>query len=291
MISFSHADEFNVQIDLHYENGDRVSPYESFFIIYPDHKEPFRIVPTDIPAKLVLEEGHVYNAEFFVNDMFIEGFSIDLISQTSEKFEITVPTPSGLAFSVFYDDGRTLVEDATISVSSHTGFEWRHLKTAYDGKTYRTWVQSTTYDSDHYVATVQLTENIQYVVDEIRLAPGESKTMQITTPWPTQMDYVKIKVFDLDGKVLKKLKNYFVQLIQNDSIIEETRVPHHGIVHLDLLSLGEYELKLIEKISSDVEISWYSKKMILDGSVTLFNIEKNIAPLPSEDVITTDIKQ
>ena len=61
-LSFADAETSNVQIDLHYENGDRVPAYELFLIIYPDHKEPFRVIPTEIPAKLTLDDGHFYNA-------------------------------------------------------------------------------------------------------------------------------------------------------------------------------------------------------------------------------------
>jgi len=281
-LSFADAETSNVQIDLHYENGDRVPAYELFFIIYPDHQEPFRIVPTEIPAKLSLESGHQYNAELFVNDMFIEGFSIDLISKTSENFEITVPTPSGLLFSVYYDDGRTLVEDATISISSHTGFEWRNLKTAYDGKTYRTWVQSTTHESDYYVATVQLTQNIHYVVDEIRLNPGESKTLEINTHWPEQIDYIKVTSQDSDGNILKKSKNHFLQLYFDNELISEKKIAHFGKSTFDLLPIGEYELQLVEKYDDGFDV-WATKKIILDGSIETFEIKKEIIPLSQED--------
>ncbi|MCH7647408.1 MAG: hypothetical protein IIA83_02215, partial [Thaumarchaeota archaeon] len=57
-ISFSYAESSNVQIDLHYKNNDRVSAYELFFIIYPEHEPPFRITPDEIPAQFTLESGH-----------------------------------------------------------------------------------------------------------------------------------------------------------------------------------------------------------------------------------------
>lgn len=278
-ISFSYAESSNVQIDLHYKNNDRVSAYELFFIIYPEHEPPFRITPDEIPAQFTLESGYRYNAELFVNDMFIEGFSIDLISQSSVYFEITVPTPSGLLFSVLYDDGYTGLEDATISIKSHIGNEWRSLKTAYDGKTYRTWIQSTTYDNNFYTATISVTENINYVVDEIHLKPGESKTLKIKTPWPKEIDQIRINTFDHEGKLLKKSKNHFLQIFDGDILLREQKIPHFGIVTFTLLPVGEYQLKLVEKISENIFHTWADEHIVVAGDTLYYEIHKEQYPI------------
>lgn len=278
-ILFSYGDSFNVQIDLHYENGDRVPAYELFFIIYPDHKPPFRITPDEIPAQFTLDSGHKYNAELFVNDMFIEGFSIDLISEPTQSFEIYVPTPSGLLFSIFYDDGRTVLEDATISVKSHIGNEWRNLKTAYDGKTYRTWVQSTTYDDNYYTATISLSENINYTVDEIHLDPGESKILIINTSWSKEIDSIKIKTYDNTGSLLKKSKNHYLQILDGNILLREVKIPHFGTLLFDLVPIGEYQLKLIEKISENVFHTWAIEDIVVSGEILVYDIQKESHPI------------
>ena len=278
-LSFAYAEQSDIQVDLHYQNGDRVPAYELFFIIYSDHKPPFRITPDEIPAQFTLESGHKYNAELFVNDMFIESFSIDLISNTSQEFDITVPTPSGLLFSIFYDDGYTVLDGAIISVKSHTGNEWRTLKTAYDGETYRTWLQSTTFDDNFYTATISLTDNINYIINEIHLEPGKSETLRITTPWPEKIDRIGIKILDYDGEIIKKSKNHYLQIFSGEILLHEKKIPHFGFVTFTLLPPGEYKLKLIEKFSENIFHTWANKNIIVIGDTLNYEINEEQYPI------------
>ncbi|NCF22768.1 MAG: hypothetical protein GWP65_07500, partial [Nitrosopumilaceae archaeon] len=122
-----YADENQqLQIEIRYTNGDRISTYQAEYVVYQDNeKTPFIEKELEInPDTLYLPQNHEYRVEVFVNGIFSEMKKIELNEQ-SEKLQINIPLSGGIKFNVFYEDGETPLEGSTIVIKSHDGQEQR----------------------------------------------------------------------------------------------------------------------------------------------------------------------
>ena len=107
----------NIRLDLRYENGDRVSTWQTTLKIFQDDgKEPFVIVdfPDSNPYEIKsLPLDHKYTVEVFVNDMIAEeGFVF--LTESEAELKILIPLQAGVQFVVYYSDGRTPIEDVNL---------------------------------------------------------------------------------------------------------------------------------------------------------------------------------
>jgi len=186
-IPTSFAEETgNIKLDLKYENGDRVSTWQTTLKIFQDNgKEPFVIVefPDSNPYEIKsLPLDHKYTVEVFVNDMFAEDAFV-FLDKPEVGLKILIPLQAGMQFVIYYNDGRTPIEDAKISVKSHEGKEWAKGDTDSDGKTIRFWLQPNLVEDDYYIAEISLAEGIVFSKYPIKLFPQVIGDVEIITPW------------------------------------------------------------------------------------------------------------
>ncbi|MFZ9006825.1 MAG: hypothetical protein ACO293_08620, partial [Nitrosopumilaceae archaeon] len=89
MIPFTSAyaeENQQLQIEIRYTNGDRISTYQAEYVVYQDNQKiPFMEKALEInPDTLYLPQNHEYRVEVFVNGIFSEMEKIQLNDQ-SEK--------------------------------------------------------------------------------------------------------------------------------------------------------------------------------------------------------------
>ncbi|MFB5648961.1 MAG: hypothetical protein ACE5RM_05710, partial [Candidatus Nitrosomaritimum aestuariumsis] len=181
-----YADENQqLQIEIRYTNGDRISTYQAEYVVYQDNeKTPFIEQGLEInPDNLYLPQNHEYRVEVFVNGIFSEMKKIELNEQ-SEKLQINIPLSGGIKFNVFYEDKETPVEGSTIVIKSHNGQEQRRGIIDTQGDSMRYWLQSTNYDSEYYIAEIYFEDFLLHTVSNIKIQQAMEQDLKITVPVP-----------------------------------------------------------------------------------------------------------
>ncbi len=117
-ISSSYSEELEtLQIEIKYTNGDRIDTYQTKYVVYQDsEKTPiFEKELESNPETIILPKDHKYKVEIFVNGMFSEVGYVELQNEP-KKLDINIPLPGGLKFNVFFEDGETPIDSATIVI-------------------------------------------------------------------------------------------------------------------------------------------------------------------------------
>jgi len=94
-----------IELDLKFQNGDRVVTYQTVLEIFQDNiDEPYQIIEFPESNPYVIESlplGHTYTVKVYLNDMFAEQ-SFIILDEPKEKLEMFVPLQtSHLLFVLF----------------------------------------------------------------------------------------------------------------------------------------------------------------------------------------------
>ncbi|HSD04460.1 MAG TPA: hypothetical protein VLB45_01745, partial [Nitrosopumilaceae archaeon] len=264
-----HAEEStgSVEINVKYTNGDRADEYGMVLKIYQDfNRTPYKEIESvsSNPYNITLPLGHKYTVEVYVNSMYSSVGYINL-QKIQERLDISIPLSSGLRFNVFFKDGTTPMPGATVIVKSQDGKQWGERTTDDLGQTQRLWIQSTTKDSDYYVADIMLSDDIKYTYSPIKLTAGEKYESKIVTPWPAIIDELitvniykntYTKIGPSDGKFIVELYN------GNENKVTESLVNAKGEAHFSKIKVGTYTFAVM-KLENNVRQEWNIKKITI----------------------------
>jgi len=268
-------DTGEVEIDILYTNGD-IADYSGIeFVVYQDEKNDvfLRHSATNNPTKLQLPLNHDYKIEIYSNDMFSSFTFLNLDSQKKD-IDMEIPLTGGLQVQVLYEDKQTPVSDATVSIKSHKGTEWRRAQTNDDGKTLRFWIQSTNSQDNYYQADVYFADKLVTTLDRIKLQPGISTNTKIIIPVPKIVDdLITVSLYKESAKVTKNDGNYIVILHDQLGNQMQSKVNFRGDAHFSLLKPTKYSIIVESPVHE--QTLWPEKNVYIMGKQNQFNIFMN----------------
>ena len=264
-----------LELEVHYTNGD-ISDYNSMkFLVYQDFdKTPFLTVDaTGNPTTIQVAKNHDYKIEVYVNDIYASVDYIE-INEQSEKLNINIPLSAGLKIKVYYEDGLTPIDDATVVIKSNGNTELRRTITNDNGETQRFWIQSTTKLDEYYVADVYLSDVFLLSESQIRLQPGQQLDHKITANIPKIIqELFTISIYKNSvNKISNSDGNYEVTITNTNSGDSLTSdVNFRGEAHFSNIKPGLYTTTVT---SNDPNESKYWNEVNLEilGDVTNFNL-------------------
>ena len=259
----------SISVDVKYQNGDRTDFSEMNFIVFQtDKTEPYLEFFSASNNPQIIDSlplGYKYKIQVYINNMFASQDFVNLQSSFAQ-LELPVPLSGGMRFDVYYNDGVTPIEGATVSIKSYDGKEWRSLTTDSEGKTLRSWLQSTNQEGDFYSAEISITENLSYEYTPINLAKGIAQDFKIITDWPSIIDnLITVNVYNSNSRLVSSSDGYFtIELYDDGEKIADSNVSLRGVAYFSKLNVGEYELRVIN-IESGEQVLWHYQNIILDG--------------------------
>ena len=276
-----------VQVEVKYTNGDRADFYGMSLVIYQDYGN-VPILKKDMennPDSISLPKDHRYKIEVYANGMYGDVGYVDLKSN-QEKININIPLSGGLQFNVFYKDGQTPIKGATVSIKSHDGTQWRLGKTNDQGDTIRYWIQSTTKDTDYYIADVYLGEIHLTTLTQIKLVPGLTKDQKIIVPIPAIVeDLITVSLYKTESEKITKQDGDFSVLLKDSigNIVKKSLVNSRGEAYFSSIPSKEYSLIVLKNGVTDA--SWQEKNVAITGQENMFKMIKTNEPPIIPDVI------
>jgi len=251
-VSYAEQSTGSLEIGIQYTNGDRVAPSEMVYKVYQDtHNNLFKTIeePSSNPYYLTsLPLNYKYIVEVYVNDMYSGTGSVDLTTVQTKDLTVKIPLSGGFRFNVFYNDGDTPIEGADVSIKSHTGNILRHSTTDDEGLTPRSWLQSTTLESDYYTVSVSMGEHLVYDQSPIRLEPGVRKEVKVVTPWPSRVEQLILNMYKTPSEKLSESDGKVVaELSHADGKKVESVVNRKGDAFFTNLGVGDYTLHVFRE--------------------------------------------
>ncbi|MFY3741740.1 MAG: peptidoglycan/xylan/chitin deacetylase (PgdA/CDA1 family) [Candidatus Nitrosomirales archaeon] len=251
-VSYAEEKTGSLEIGIQYTNGDRVSPSEMVYKVYQDtHNNLFKTIeePSSNPYYLTsLPLNYKYIVEVYVNDMYSGTGSVDLTTVQTKDLTIKIPLSGGFRFNVFYNDDNTPIEGAAVSIKSYTGNVLRHSTTDDEGLTPRSWLQSTTLESDYYTVSVSMGEHLVYDQSPIRLEPGVRKEVKVVTPWPSHVEQLVVNMYKTPSEKLSESDGKVVaELHHADGKKVESIVNRKGDAFFTNLGVGDYTLHVFRE--------------------------------------------
>jgi len=206
----------SIDLEIKYENNDRISNWQTVLKIFQDDDEinPYRIIEIPKSNPYVIDSlplDHKYTVKIYVNDMYA-GEEFLWLKDTKVKMNVLIPLQAGMQFVVYYNDGSTPIQDATISIKSNEGNEWATGSTNSVGKTLRFWLQSNAAIEDYYIAEISLANGIVYEHSPVKYYQSVIGDIEIITPWPSIIEnLVTVEVYkDISQKVKKSDGEFYV---------------------------------------------------------------------------------
>ncbi|WP_238527595.1 glycosyltransferase family 2 protein, partial [Candidatus Nitrosarchaeum limnium] len=235
-----------IQVEVKYTNGDRADFYGMSLVIYQDNNNtPFLKKEMEgNPDSVTLPKDHTYKIEVYANGMYGDVGYLNLKTE-QEKINISIPLSGGIQFNVFYNDGKTPVKNALVAIKSYDGTQLRIGKTNDQGDTMRYWIQSTTKNSDYYVADVYLGEIQLTSLKQIKLLPGLTKDQKIIVPIPaTVQDLITVSLYKTESEKITKNDGEFSILLKDSlgNIIKKSQTNNRGEAYFSNLPSNEYFL-------------------------------------------------
>jgi len=266
----------SLQIEVKYTNGDRIDAYQTNYVIFQDYdKNPFlkKNLETN-PETIDLPKDHRYKVEVYVNGMFSEVGYVEL-KESSEKLEINIPLPGGLKFNIFFEDGQTPINDATIIIKSHDGKEQKIGKTDDLGESMRYWLQSTSLKDDYYIAEVYFEDFLLTSISNIKVHQGIAQEQKITVPIPeTVEELITFTLFDTESNKIMKEDGAFTIMLTDQKNLQfyESMTGNKGEIYFSSIPSGVYSVSVLR---DDVNDSlWEEFKIMISGKQNEFKISQ-----------------
>jgi len=270
-----------IQVEVKYTNEDIVDFYGMNLVVYQDFSNT-PILKKEMlsnPELISLPKDHKYKIEIYANGMYGDVGYVDL-KNNLEKININIPISGGLQFNVFYKDGQTPIKGATISIKSQDGTQWRVGKTNDQGNTLRYWIQSTTRDTDYYIADVSLGEINLTTLSQIKLLPGLTKDQKIIVPIPAIInDLITVTIYKTEFEKITRDDGDFSVLLKDDvgNIIKQSQVNSRGEAYFSSIPSKEYTLTVLK--NGIVDNSWDTQKVVMIGQENNFKMIKTTQPI------------
>ena len=283
-----------VQVEVKYTNGDEADFYGMSLVVYQDYNSaPILKKEMDSnPYPISLPKDHRYKIEVYANGMYGDVGYIDL-KNNQEKINIDIPLSGGLQFNVFYKDGQTPINGATVSIKSYDGTQWRLGKTNDQGDTIRYWIQSTTKNTDYYIADVYLGEIHLTTLTQIKLVPGLTKDQKIIVPIPAIVeDLITVSLYKTESEKITKQDGDFSVLLKDSmgNIVKKSQANSRGEAYFSSIPSKEYSLVILK--NGVVDTLWQEKKIAITGQENMFKMIKTnelpIIPDVIEETPTED---
>ena len=268
----------SIEINVRYTNHDRAD-YSSMEVkVYQDFSTiPYKDISSlsANPYNIVsLPVGHKYKVEVYANGMYASTGYVDLQS-THESLDMTIPLPGGIRFNVFYNDGLSPIENATVSVKSQDGKQWTQSATDNKGQTIRFWIQPPITDDNYYIADVSIGKDLDYSFSPVKLIAGIPQEFNIRTSWPAIVNsLLTVQVFkDSSRGVTTSDGNFLVELYDsNGNKITDSKVDIRGQAYFSNLKVGDYVFHAINLITNN---EWGRSIGTVDGKQNLIQIFKS----------------
>ena len=265
--SVSYAEDFaQVEIDIKNSNGDRTGASNVVFKVYQYAKDTLytELKPkSDYPYFVAsLPVDHKYRLDGFVNGMFA-GSSIINIKNNHEQIDFVLPKSSGMNLQILYNDKHTPIIGAVVIIKNHDGKILRKDFSDKDGYTLSFSSLPTIRESDFYQIEVSIAENITHTYSPIKLLPGFTKDITITTPWPAIVNSL-ITVYaynnDLEPITFDSSK-YVAELYDKEnSQVARSEFNTHGEAYFSNLHVGNYRL-LVKDIDEN-QLTYFVNKTV-----------------------------
>jgi len=270
-----------IQVEVKYTNGDIADFYGMSLVVYQDFSNTpiLKKEMTSNPDLISLPKDHKYKIEIYANGMYGDVGYVDL-KNNLEKINISIPISGGLQFNVFYKDGQTPIKGATVSIKSQDGTQWRVGKTNDQGNTIRYWIQSTTRDTDYYMADVLLGENKLTTLSQIKLLPGLTKDQKIIVPIPAIInDLITVSLYKTEFEKITKNDGDYSVLLKDDvgNIIKQSQVNSRGEAYFSSIPSKEYTLTVLK--NGTVDNLWNTQKVVMIGQENNFKMIKTTQPI------------
>ena len=258
-MAYSQLDN-NIEFLIKNSNGDRIETQNIKLLIFDEKNNLVATVNGSEKLSANLEKNHKYQIDVYMTDFLVntEYFYFNNQSNTI----VTVPNSHGIMFSVHFKDGKPL-ENAKLTLLTNKNATISRLITDNEGKTLRAWVSPTLRSEDFYNVVVE-DGTLSYDEKNISLIPGEQSQYSINVPWPSIAEsLIEIELLDSSNKKIDA-KNFEISIIDKkegknyspSSIIK-------GNIFISQIPLGDYSIKLNEKISS---VNFESKSFQINGS-------------------------
>lgn len=293
ILSYADQGTGSIQVDVKYTNGDRADSYGMVLKIYQDFtKTPYKVIeslpdnPYSIPS---LPIGHRYAIEAYVDSMYASVGYVNLQSN-QQRLDMTIPLSGGMRFDVFFKDGTTPLEGATVLIKSHDGKQWGEGVTDDQGKTQRLWIQSTTLDSDYYIADIMFGKDIKYTYSPIKLPPGGHQDYKVVTSWPSIVnDLITAYVYDNTYTKVGKSDGDFVVELYNSKgdKVSESPVNIRGEAFFSNLKVDTYDFRA-KKIEGILHEDWGSKEVAIIGDQKPVEIFRSVQETTNEKPRSTE---
>lgn len=272
-VSYAMSNTGSIEINVYNTNGDIINNYGQTLKIYQDvDQSVYKVITPDHYPLTVnsLPLGHHYKIDVYRFSMYAGSNYVDL-QNPYEKVDLKIPLDTGVRFNVFFNDGQTPINNATISLKSQDGVEWATDHTDYKGSTSRLWIQSTSKEGDYYTATFSIGKNFTYnFPTQLTPSPGSQSDFKIITPWSSLVENFVVSVYD---STLQKIKNsngiYFGELTDNaGNIISQSSIDSHGQIYFSNIKTDNYVLHIMKTSKDHMTVEVGSKNILIGNNIS-----------------------
>jgi len=266
----------SIKVDIKYINGDRLDTWQTTIQVFQDNSDTSFVTiesPKFNPYLIdSLPLGHKYTAKVYVNNMFA-GESFLNLEESEEHLAIGIPLSGGMKFLVYYDDGQTPIEGATLTIKSDDGQQWSQQITDDKGSTARVWLQSNNVvEDDYYIAEVLLDKDLIYSYTPVIFQPSAIGDIKITTPWPKLIqNRITITLYtDISQKASKSDGEFVAELYDiKENKIDQSFVNSRGEAYFSNLKVGNYFIQIVKTFDDPDQESeiWATKEITLEGKI------------------------
>jgi len=272
-LSSTYAEDLaQVEIEIKNSDGDRTGASSVTFQVYQYSKNALytELKPkSDYPYFVVsLPVGQKYRLDGFVNEMFAGSLIINV--QNDEQIDFVLSQSSSMNVQVLYSDAYTPIVGATVALKNQDDKILRKDYSDKDGNTLRFGTTPTMHENDFYQFEISIGQNITYVTSPIKLPPGLTKDIKITTPWPKIVDSlitVNAHRDDLqpitsdDGKFVAELYD------MNNNKIANSEFSFRGEAYFSNLHVSNYNL-LVKNIDKNETTVVANKTITILGNTS-----------------------
>jgi len=296
LFSVSYAEDLSqVEIDIKNSNGDRTAAFNVVFKVYQYSKDTLytELKPkSDYPYFVAsLPVDHKYRLDGFVNGMFA-GSSIINIKNNHEQIDFVLPKSSGMNLQILYNDNYTPIVGATVIIKNYDGKILRKDFSDKDGSTLSFSSLPTIREGDFYQIEVSIAENITHTYSPIKLLPGFTKDVQITTPWPTMVNsLITLYAYNMDLKPIASDNGKYVAELydKENNQVARSEFNTHSEAYFSNLHVGNYRL-LVKDIDANHFTYFVNKTVSILGDTNEIEViaEQFLEPNLATDNLEPD---
>lgn len=267
---------YGTSVKLKNFENDLVAPFGIVVNIYQDDsKKLFRTIePQQNPFVITdLPNNHQYSFEVIKNGIIATKTPLTTIN--SDVLEIFIPNEGGVKFKIRYNDNSE-ISGATVLVKSLDNKIWVNTKTSDTGETGRFWLQATN-DESYYYSEILLEDDISFIYSPVHIPSGLPIDLDVKTPWPKQIDFIKVRVYKDNHLANNYDGEFFVELYNSDNQKISSVSVNKGNALFTLVPVGKYQFKVWHKpIGSDSFQIYSTYNTIITKNTSIDIFEQDI---------------